>query len=328
MKKILIIQTASAGDVILVTPVLEKLHAIYPGAALDILVRKGNERLFTNHPFLRQVWVWEKSTHKWQNWWELLQAIRKEKFDLVVNAQRYFTTGLLTVLSGASITAGFRSNPLSLLFTHRARHRFDGTHEMDRNLNLIAFLGKSDKYLPKLYPSVADFARVSQYKTRQFITISPASLWFTKQFPEEKWVEFIQSLPSGLSVILLGSPADEALCERIRQASGNPYVLNLAGKLNFLESAALMKDAAMNYVNDSAPIHLASAMNAPVAAIFCSTVPSFGFGPLSERAFVIETREQLNCRPCGIHGRKTCPKRHFKCATTIEIKYLSQCLPI
>lgn len=328
MKKILVIQTASAGDVILVTPVLEKLHDSYPGAALDILVKKGNEKLFTAHPFLRQVWVWDKSTHKLKNWWELLQAIRREKFDMVINVQRYFSTGLLTALSGARITTGFRSNPLSFLFTHRVRHRFDGTHEVDRNLSLIVFIGKLVKYLPRLYPSVADFARVSQYKTRAFITISPASLWYTKQFPEEKWIEFIRSLPTGLSIILLGSTADAALCERIRLASQNPEVLNLAGKLNFLESAALMKDAGMNYVNDSAPMHLASAMNAPVAAIFCSTVPSFGFGPLSERSFVIEITEKLSCRPCGIHGNKFCPKGHFKCAKSIEIKQLIQCLPI
>jgi heptosyltransferase-2 len=79
-----------------------------------------------------------------------------------------------------------------------------------------------------------------------------------------------------------------------------------------------MKDATMNYVNDSAPMHLASAMNAPVTAIFCSTVPAFGFGPLSNKSVVIESKEKLTCRPCGLHGYRACPQKHFKCATTIE----------
>jgi ADP-heptose:LPS heptosyltransferase len=69
---------------------------------------------------------------------------------------------------------------------------------------------------------------------------------------------------------------------------------------------------------------LASAMNAPVTAIYCSTVPTFGFGPLSDKSKIIETKEKLNCRPCGLHGFKDCPKRHFKCATTIAISQLTQ----
>jgi len=78
----------------------------------------------------------------------------------------------------------------------------------------------------------------------------------------------------------------------------------------------------MNYVNDSAPLHLASAMNAPTTAIYCSTAPAFGFGPLSDNSRIIETQEKLDCRPCGLHGFKTCPEKHFKCAFTIEAKQL------
>ncbi|MGC8865538.1 MAG: glycosyltransferase family 9 protein [Bacteroidales bacterium] len=326
MKKILVIQTASAGDVILMTPILEKLHQVWPEAAIDVLVKKGNEALFQPHPFLHEVWIWEKNRNKWRNLLRLIGDIRKEKYDVVINCQRFASTGLLVAFSGARIRAGFRSNPLALFFTHRYSHTFDGTHEIHRNLRLTSFAGLENNFKPRLYPSPTHFARVSQFKTRAYITISPASLWFTKQYPEEKWVEFIRNVPSGLSIILLGSAADVSLCERIRQASGNSYVLNLAGKLNFLESAALMRDAMMNYVNDSAPMHLASAMNAPVAAVFCSTVPSFGFGPLSEKSFVIETQEQLSCRPCGVHGHKSCPKGHFKCALTIDVKQLNPCL--
>ena len=69
----------------------------------------------------------------------------------------------------------------------------------------------------------------------------------------------------------------------------------------------------MNYVNDSAPLHFASAMNAPVTAFFCSTSPKFGFTPLSDISIILETKSNLSCRPCGIHGKKECPEGHFKC---------------
>jgi len=92
--------------------------------------------------------------------------------------------------------------------------------------------------------------------------------------------------------------------------------------LSFLQSAALMKNAVMSYVNDSAPMHFASAMNAPVTAVYCSTIPGFGYGPLSDDSHIIETIESLSCRPCGLHGHQTCPEKHFKCARSIQTEQL------
>jgi heptosyltransferase-2 len=83
-----------------------------------------------------------------------------------------------------------------------------------------------------------------------------------------------------------------------------------------------MQSARMNYVNDSAPMHIASAMNAPVTAVFCSTVTWFGYTPLSDTSFVIEKDEPLYCRPCTTHGRRKCPEKHFKCALDIKTEKL------
>jgi heptosyltransferase-2 len=83
-----------------------------------------------------------------------------------------------------------------------------------------------------------------------------------------------------------------------------------------------MKEAILNLVNDSAPMHIATAMNAPVAAIYCSTVPAFGYGPLSDDAQVIQIYHSLKCRPCGKHGLKACPKGHYDCARKIDLKPL------
>ena len=123
-------------------------------------------------------------------------------------------------------------------------------------------------------------------------------------------------------MFLLGAFNDRPLCETIVTGTSNKNLVNLAGELSLLESAALMKDADMNYVNDSAPMHLASGMNAPVTAIYCSTVPAFGFGPLSDKSFIIETIEKLDCRPCGLHGHRSCPEGHFNCALTIQKEQL------
>lgn len=327
MKKILIIQTASIGDVILTTPVIENLRLKFSNAAIDILVKKGNETLFEQHPFLHRVLIWDKTHKKYKNLLTLLFRIRQQKYDLVVNVQRFFSTGFLTAFSHAKTTTGFKKNPFSFLFTHKIKHLFgEHVHETERNLSLISWLVPQQECTIRLYPSAGDDAFVSRYKTTLYITISPASLWFTKQFPKEQWIRFLQKLPSDLTVYFLGGTVDKTLCDEIIQVSGHACSVNLAGRLTFLQSASLMQHAQMNFVNDSAPTHLCSAVNAPVTVIFCSTVLHFGFGPLSDNAHIIECREKLPCRPCGLHGFRKCPKKHFKCANNININDLTDIL--
>jgi len=184
---------------------------------------------------------------------------------VVVNLQRFLSSGVLTALSGVSMKLGFTKNPLSVFFTTRFQHQIstedNSPHEIERNHQLILALTDEQVAKPKLYPSMKDFALVRV--TEEYVTMSPTSVWFTK---------------------------------------------------SLLQSAALMKGAIMNYVNDSAPLHLASAMNAPVTAVFLSTVPQFGFTPLSDNSSVCETSLDLPCRPCGLHGKGACPEGHFKCA--------------
>ncbi len=330
MKKILIIQTASLGDVILATPLIEKLHRFFPAARIDFIVKQGGEEILRHHPLLKHVLVWDKSEKKYTRLRELMRWVRQQHYDVVVNVQRFASTGLLTALSGAKITTGFRKNPFSLFFTHRKPHHIraekGSPHEVERNLKLVEDFTDHSFEKPKLYPSRHDFAKVSQYKTRRYITVSPGSLWFTKAWPEQKWATFVGSLEPDLVVYYLGSGNEQIKIENIMKKAGHPNSLSLAGKLTLLESAALMRDAAMNYTNDSAPLHLASAMNAPVAAVFCSTVPEFGFGPLSDRSYVMQVNEKLKCRPCGLHGKRACPEKHFHCAENIEIKQLLVCL--
>jgi heptosyltransferase-2 len=327
--RILLIQTAFIGDAILATAMLEDLHQQFPEAAIDFLVRKGNEGIVQGHPYLHRVLIWNKQQGKYRHLWQLLRQIRASHYDVVINIQRYAATGLLTALSGAPLRIGFKANPLSVFFSHRIGHEFKaGLHEVERNRYLLAPVCKvEEKPSPRLYPDQAALQQAKKWQQEgTYICIAPASVWFTKQWPAAKWIDFIRTVPAGYRIYLLGSPADESLCEQIRTASERNEVYNLAGKLSLLASAALLKEATMNYVNDSAPMHLASAVQAPVCAVYCSTVPEFGYGPLSPRSFVVQNRQPLQCRPCGLHGHKRCPKKHFECAEGILTSQLCEVL--
>lgn len=318
-QKILVIQTAFIGDAILATSLLEKLNVFYPKSQIDYLVRKGNDSLFKAHPFINKLYVWDKNKGKYKDLYRILKSVRAQKYDYVVNLQRFATTGLFTAFSKAKVKIGFKKNPFSFLFSQAFEHKIDNSnHEVERNQLLIENLTDKTALKPKLYPLVSDFEKVTDYKKDEFICISPASVWFTKQFPVSKWIEFINKVDEKYNIYLLGGPDDKIICKNIIKTSENKKVFNLAGNLNLLQSAALMKDAKMNFSNDSAPLHLASAMNAKVTSVFCSTIPEFGFGPLSDNRKIVQVKENLECRPCGLHGKKECPEGHFNCAMKIN----------
>jgi ADP-heptose:LPS heptosyltransferase len=318
MKRVLIIQTAFLGDAILASSLVESLHQAFPLYQVDILVKKENVSLFSRHPFIKNVIPFDKKINRIVELFRLLRQIRTQKYDIVINIHRFFSSGLLTAFSGAKIRTGFSKNPMSFRFTHKYQHQLSGDHEINRNFQLISFLDLCQLRNPVLYIPEQDEQLVSVHKNEPYACIAPASVWFTKQYPADKWIEFLDSVPADLKVFFLGSKDDIPTCREIISRSIHRNSVILCGELSLLQSASLMKDAIMNYVNDSAPLHICSAVNAPVTAIFCSTVPSFGFGPLSSDSQIVETDEPLNCRPCGIHGHASCPEKHFQCAYSIH----------
>lgn len=348
MHRILVIQTAFIGDVVLATALLQNLHAAYPSAKIDILVRQGADELFTDHPYINEVHVWNKKKNKYQHLFQIIQTIRRIKYDVVINVQRYLATGIITVLSGAKKTIGFDKNPLSFLFSVVVVHLFGAAaeaaeaggradaagraaeqnsnsaslHETSRNHALLASLTTAPVAKPALYPSAANFAAVQKWQGAPYICMSPGSVWETKKMPAKNWIDLINAVPTNYTIYLMGAPNETALCAEILSGSSRGGVVNIAGQLNLLEAAALIKGARLNYVNDSAPMHLASATSAPVAAIYCSTIPAFGYGPLSDTQFVVETLEHLPCKPCGLHGKKACPLGHFNCGHSITTAQL------
>ena len=316
--QVLFVQPAFIGDVILFTGLLETWHVAWPRAAVDVWVRKGNERLFADHPFVREVRVWDKSHARYAALLGQIRSVRSARYDAVITPHRHASSGLLAGLSGAPIRVGFKQNPWSFLFTRRVRHVLEnGGHEVERNHGLIA-PWCPDRRLPRLYPGT-DHAIPETW--RGAIVLAPASQWFTKQWPPEKWVALLHQLAHHAPetpVVLMGGPADASLVDSLLQRSRkHPRVFRTPAKASLDYAAAVIQRAACVVSNDSAPLHLASALGVRAVAIYCSTVPAFGFGPLTPGSTIIEAEEELPCRPCGAHGHKKCPEGHFQCARSI-----------
>jgi heptosyltransferase II len=219
-------------------------------------------------------------------------------------------------------------------------------HERERNHSLLKALGiMGEPGMPALYPGkeAKDTAlafRMQKGIRRKFAVLAPASVWETKRLPAGQWVSLGMALAKEYDLILIGGKEDAELCTTIRTQILEGYprlelgfdpeiaceVAVAAGHLNLLAAAATIAEATITYTNDSGPMHLASAVGGNVVAIYCSTVPEFGFGPLvgsgNGLAFTIEAPLALPCRPCGLHGLNTCPEGHFLCAKTITTQSL------
>ncbi len=339
LKKILIIQTAFLGDVVLATSLIEQVHEKFPQSELHVLVRQGAETLVQFNPHIKKILVWEKKKNKFKNLFIILKSIRHERYSAILNVQRFFSSGLLTAFSLAKITIGFKSNPWSFYFSNTVAHQIPMLHdekilhEVQRNFmllqELISAVGmqkvivpEAKSIKPKLYFG-HDAFQMTNVEKKPYVVIAPASIWFTKQWPKEQWIQFIQNLQKEISVFLVGGPDDYNLCQEILVSSQRPLIVNTCGKLSLLQTALLMKNAQRVVCNDSAPSHLASAVNAPQTVIFCSTTTDFGFGPLSDDSKVMHI-ENLSCRPCGIHGYKSCPQKHFRCALEIDAQLVAK----
>ena len=313
----LLIQTGFLGDAILATSLLELIRKEEQKATLDFLISRRSAPAFERHPYLGKLWVWDKKKSKYGSLFALCRQIRERKYRRVYNLHRHASSGLLTFWSGAKEKIGYDKNPFGFCYSRRVRHEFDGSHEVQRCLKLY---GKDPVSFvkPRIYPSLAHREKVADLVGQgRYVSITPTSAWHTKQLPLQKWAELIDSIPPEIAVYLMGAPEDRGICENVKKGVARRRVFNVTRDLSLLESAALMEGAVMNYANDSSATHLASAVNAPVATVFCSTSPRYGFSPLSDQSYVIQTGERLNCRPCGPHGRAACPRRHFRCVVSI-----------
>jgi heptosyltransferase-2 len=331
--KILIIQTAYLGDVILTLPVVQNIKKQLPGSGIDFLCIPQTVAVLRNNPYLRKIVVYDKrGKNKFAKLRNITSTVKKFKYDVVISPHRSFRSALITHLSGADLRIGFNKNAMSSFLTQRVAY-VKNTHEILRNLELIKvipginFTSEQEVLKPELFPSDEDFSFVEQiissmlpaFTGKGLISFAPCSKWFTKQLPGKKAVELIKRLiDSGLVVVLIGGKEDSNYCKKIEKVVNEPGLLNLCGKLTSLQSKVVIEKSACLISVDSAAAHIGASTDIPIVQVYGSTLPAFGFYPLTSKNVIIEN-DTLACRPCTDHGRKSCPLKHFKCMEDLDL---------
>ena len=321
-KKILIVQTAFIGDVILATPLAEAAHQVFPGCAVDFMAIPAAASLLEKNNFIRRVVIFDKRGEQrgLVALWKLAQALRQERYDLALVPHRSLRSALLVRLARISERIGFDRGAGAWFFTRRVPYQ--QKHEVERNLDLLRVFNKTlATPSPKVFWDKTDEQVVEQIYNgaplgQWFCALAPGSVWATKRWPAEHFIALAQKLikETGAFIFLIGGGSDIALCAQIAEALDKNR-FNTAGRISLPQSAALLDRCDILISNDSAPTHLGVATRCKVITIFGPTVPVFGFAPFGDGHVVIE--KNLSCRPCSSHGGDRCPIGTHACMREI-----------
>ncbi len=313
----LVIQTAFLGDVVLTTPLLAALAARH--GPVDVVTTPAAAPLVETHPAVRRVVPYDKRGRDggWAGLRDLGRRLRAERYERAYLPHRSLRSAVLALLARIPARIGFHDG-WPFFYTEVRRHPPEG-HEVDRLLALAE--QPSGAYAPTLHPT-ADDARVAGDLLRAagieegapFVAVAPGSIWGSKRWPY--YGELARRVALQVPVVVVGGPEDAGLGEEIVGAveggRGRSKAVNACGKLALRQSAALIGRAALLVTNDSAPLHVATAMGTPIVAVFGPTLPEFGFGPIRPGDVALGVAG-LDCRPCSRHGPPRCPLGHHRC---------------
>jgi heptosyltransferase-2 len=302
--------------VVLTTPLLTVLAERH--GPVDVVTTPAAASLLETHPAVRSVIRYDKHGRDsgLSGLWKLSRELRSHRYSAVYLPHRSFRSAVLALLSRAGDRIGFAGTPASLSYTRRVR-RPERCHEVER---LLA-LSPEPRHRPPVSLGLTpdDHRAAERWLERHaiapgFVALAPGSIWGTKRWPY--YTDVVKRLAR--PCVVIGSAADCDLADSIVTASPTRAV-SAAGALGLRAAAALISRAAVLVTNDSAPLHLATAVRTPVVAVFGPTVPAFGFGPRGSGDLTLGV-EELPCRPCSKHGPETCPLGHHRCMRDLSVE--------
>lgn len=314
--KILLIRLSAIGDIVLTTPVVRCLRQQL-GAEVHYLTKKANANIVASNPNIQKIFLLDEKIA------DLIPALRQEKYDYVIDLHNNLRSILLKWRLGAKHYTFKKGNLYKWLRIHLGINMLPKTHIVDKYMKAIEPLGvcNDGKGLEYFIPE-KDIVNINDIlgTKKPFVAFVIGATHFTKRLPNEKIAEMCQKIT--LPIILLGGKTEIEDAQKITQLI-DKALFNYCGKLNLNQSASIVQQATKVITHDTGLMHIAAAFQKDIISVWGGTVPEFGFYPYYaegiERNLSLEVKD-LPCRPCSKHGRKDCPKGHFRCMQEIILK--------
>ncbi|MBN2543648.1 lipopolysaccharide heptosyltransferase II [bacterium] len=327
MVRILIVQTAFAGDLILTSPLIHCTKEIFPQSEVSLLTTPIGEEIFKNNPYLDNIIVFDKrnADKGIRAIFKISKKLKQMDFKYCLLPHNSFKSGLICYLAKIKYRIGFKGTQGTMFYTRKVKQDKKKII-IERILDLLgAFQERICPIAPEIFTDSDDSKAVDDFFIKynineerdRLIGISLGSHWATKRYPESKIVKLIEIIlhDTDYKIILIGSKDEYEMCESIRHKF-YIRVYNAAGIGSIRTSAELIKRLRLLVSNDSTPGHIGSAVRTPVVTIYGPTIPEFGFRPYGRDNRVVQVA--LDCRPCNPHGPQKCPKKHHNCMNLIQ----------
>jgi lipopolysaccharide heptosyltransferase II len=326
--RILVIRLSSLGDILLTTPVLRLLRERWPAAQIDFLTRAPYQELLCANPCVDRLLLFDSQ----QGLRSTLGTLRQTCYDVVVDLHRTLRSRLLYrgLLARRKLTYTKHTWRRALL-VHLGWNTLQAMTPVPelyaaplRRLGITAPLPPLEMHL-----TAASLEAVRTYLQQALpagtvgplLAVAPGARWPTKRWPVERFAAVAQEMAQAqqATVIVLGGSEDVALAHELCRRLHVPR-LDSTGKLSLLHTAALLQQCHLLLSNDSGLMHMATALQVPVVAIFGPTVQEFGFYPFQARAQVVSA--ELSCRPCSTKGSTRCPRGHHHCMQQVTVAHV------
>lgn len=320
--KVLIIRLSSFGDILQTLPAITALHN--SGASVSYLTKKSFSPLISSHPHIHTV-LELHGKGSFKDLWITAREIHHHNFTHIYDAHNNLRSLILKSL--LLVFALTNLKIYSVLTRSKQRWKRFLFFKLRKPVFIMPFKGAlsfleplknwSVTYNPDNQTHLFLPPTKGQSPQKPFITLAPSAAWKTKRWPEAYWIELIKGCPDKYFV-LLGGPEDH-FCERIEQASPT-NTINMAGKLNLIESCHFIKESSLLISGDTGLLHAADQLNHPCIGLIGPT--AFGY-PFNKNSIVLET--QLDCKPCSKDGRNPCINKIYqKCLVDVHPKTVIQ----
>lgn len=317
-QRILLIKPSALGDVVHALPVLNLLKQRWPAAKISWLIASNFAGLIRGHPQVDEVIAFDRDRFS-RAWcdpfatgelFQFIQLLRSRKFDLVVDLQGLFRSGILAALTRAPFRVGFANarEMAHLFYTHHVPIESMEQHAVDRYLAVSDALGCGRapvQFDLSVSDTTAGEVDAMLEGVGRFALLLPGTNWPTKRWPAEHFASLIEPLRNqqGLSTVLGGGPDAAPIAAEIRNiyqrskagSESRETNLDLTGQTTLPQLVALIARAELVIANDSGPMHIAAAMNKPLITPFGPTNP-IRTGPYQRPESVV--RVDVPCSPC------------------------------
>ncbi len=331
LKRVLLRGPNWIGDAVMCEPAISAVRRLFPQAELTLLVKPAVAELFTGHPDVSHILVYDdRGQHAGLTGkWRLANAMRRGRFDLAILFQNAFEAALLTFLAGIPCRYGYATDGRRLLLSDPVPRPGRGaiSHQVEYYLGMLRPLGCEE---PAASPRLVLFREEETAMAKRLaesgisgaellIGLNPGSTYGgAKRWLPERFAETADRLAGQLNakVLIVGARGEEPLAQAIAGRITSKTVI-LSGKTSVRELMAAVKRCAVVVTNDTGPMHIAAAFGVPVVAVFgptdWRTTAPFGTG----HALV---RQPVDCSPCLL---RECPIDH-RCMTRVTVDEVVQ----